>query len=277
MTDIKPNLYGGQKTPSKTTNTEARIGKVGADLPYNSDQLQILGNPRPGSLSFPKTAGQVEVKHGVNAVTHKRHMSDRSSGLQFDLDESSAIVDELTNMTKDRAQLFQATTAFTQATILGGATKTQFTLSAAPGTGLTDKDWVYAEFLTGTLNAYEEERRVLAVDGTKVTLSTPFTRAPVSGTILKRMRLRSQIDGGSDFDQRAFNLKITADNKDVTIVHAKQGTVTQGTPNPGANNAVMSSQIQVGFDAYEGLDDDGASIPIFSESLMIPASEALKG
>lgn len=271
MSTLKPDLYGGQKMPSKTSNTELRIQNPDAALAYDSNEFQVIGNVKPGTLAFQPTAAQVEVKHGTTAVTHERHMSERSAGFQVSLDESSMILMNLANMSSIPPVITQATTGFTQATISAGATPLELTLSSA--TGLTTDDMVYTTFNSGTLTEFTEERYVRSVSGNNVVLRTPFSKAPASTQVLKRATEISQIEGGSDFKERHFNIKTTGDDQSVHILNYPSAIVTTATNKKGSNGEVMGADLTVAANATE-YTGTGVSVPKFSTEHFIPRNIA---
>jgi len=271
MSSLKPDLYGGQKQPSKTSNTELRVQNPDAGLAYDSAEFQVAGNVVPGSLQFQPSTAQVEVKHGTTAVTHERHMSERSAGFQLSVNESSMIMTNLANMSSIAAVITQATTGFTQATISAGSLSTELTLSSA--TGLTTDDLVYTTFNEGQLTEFTEERYVKKVSSDTVTLRTPFSKAPATNQVLKRATEISQIEGGGDYKERHFNIKTSGDDQSVHVVNYPSAIVTGATNKKGGNNEVMGMDLTVAANATE-YTGTGVSVPKFSTEHFIPRNIA---
>jgi hypothetical protein len=271
MSTLRPDLYGGQKMPSKTSNTELRVQNPDAALAYDSAEYQIVGNVVPGTLAFQPTTAQVEVKHGTTAVTHERHMSERSAGFTASVNESSSILMALVNMSSIAPVFTQATTGFTQATISAAATALQMTLSSA--TGLTTDDLVYTVFNEGQLTEFTEEKYVRSISGNVVTLRNPFSKAPAANQILKRATEISQIEGGSDFKERHFNIKTSADDQSVHVLNYPSAIVTGATNKKGSNGEVMGMDLTVAANATE-YTGTGVSVPKFSTEHFIPRNIA---
>jgi hypothetical protein len=271
MSTLRPDLYGGQKMPSKTSNTELRVQNPDAGLAYDSAEYQIVGNVVPGTLAFQPTTAQVEVKHGTTAVTHERHMSERSAGFTASVNESSSILMALANMSSIAPVFTQATTGFTQATISAAATALQMTLSSA--TGLTTDDLVYTVFNEGQLTEFTEEKYVRSISGNVVTLRNPFSKAPAANQILKRATEISQIEGGSDFKERHFNIKTSADDQSVHVLNYPSAIVTGATNKKGSNGEVMGMDLTVAANATE-YTGTGVSVPKFSTEHFIPRNIA---
>lgn len=271
MSTLRPDLYGGQKMPSKTSNTELRVQNPDAGLAYDSSEYQIIGNVVPGTLAFQPTTAQVEVKHGTTAVTHERHMSERSAGFTASVNESSAILMALANMSSIAPVFTQATTGFTQATISAGATAIQMTLSSV--TNLTTDDLVYTTFNEGQLTEFTEEKYVRSISGNVVTLRNPFSKAPATNQVLKRATEISQIEGGSDFKERHFNIKTSGDDQSVHILNYPSAIVTGATNKKGSNGEVMGMDLTVAANATE-YTGTGVSVPKFSTEHMIPRNIA---
>lgn len=261
MSSLKPDLYGGQKMPSKTSNTELRVQNPDALLDYDSPEFQVAGNAVPGSLQFQPSTAQVEVKHGTTAVTHERHMSERSAGFQVSVNESSVIMKNLANMSSIAPVFAQATSGFTQATIQAGSLSTELTLSSA--TDLTTDDLVYTTFNAGQLTEFTEERYVKKVASTTVTLRSPFSKAPATDQVLKRAVDIAQTEGGGDYKERHFNIKTTGDDQSVHILNYKSAIVTGATDKKGGNNEVMGMDLTVAANATE-YTGSGGSVPVFS-------------
>lgn len=271
MSSNKPDLYGGQRMPSKTSNTELRVQNPDAGLAYDSLEYQVAGNLVPGSLQFQPSTSQVEVKHGTTAVTHERHMSERSAGFQCSVNESSSIMSALANMSSIPHTYTQATDGFTQATISAGSLSTELTLSSA--SGLTTDDLVYTTFNSGQLTEFTEERYVKRVSSNTVTLRTPFSKAPATDQVLKRSVVNSQIEGGGDYKERHFNIKTSGDDQSVHIVDYPSSIVTGATNKKGGNSEVMGMDLTIAANATE-YTATGTSVPKFSTEYMIPRNVA---
>lgn len=271
MSTLKPDLYGGQRMPSKTSNTELRVQNPDALLAYDSAEFQVAGNMVPGSLQFQPSTAQVEVKHGTTAVTHERHMSERSAGFQCSVNESSAIMTALANMSSIAPVFTPATSGFTMATISAGSLSTELTLSSA--SGLTTDDLVYTTFNSGQLTQFTEERYVKKVSSNTVTLRTPFSKAPATDQLIYRALNISQIEGGGDYKERHFNIKTSGDDESVHIVDYPSAIVTGATNKKGGNNEVMGMDLTVSANATE-YTGTGISVPKFSTEYMIPRNIA---
>lgn len=271
MSDLKPNKYGGQKMPSKTSLTELRVTNPDAELAYDSDKFQTAAVVTPGSLSFQPSASQAEVKHGVTAVTHERHMSERSSGFQCSFQERSAIMMALQNMTSVSPVYVPATTGFTQGTIQLGSTAIELSLVSA--SGLTTDDLVYATFNSGELTEFEEERYIKNVSSNTVKLRHAFSQAPVADTLLNRAIRIEQAEAGADFKERHFNLKTSADDSSIHVLDYPSAVVGSGTPDLGSNSQAMGAQLNITANATE-YTYNGETIPRFSSEYLIPRNVA---
>ena len=270
--DNSPNKYGGQQTKSKTSNTELRVADHNAGLAFDSPKFQVVGFVEPGSLSFTPSTEQTEVKHGTTAITHERHMAGRSAGFQCNVNETTRLVKEIQNMTKDMVPVFTpATQNFIESTILFGSTALQLSLDDA--TGATTNDEVWATWYAGTIEELVEERLIKNVVGDTVTLQRPFSRVPEPTTLLKRNVDTVTREGGTEYLDLTSNMKMTGNDSSVHILHHDSVTPIQGTKNPGSNSAVMGSQLQFAANALE-YTGTGESLPVFSEEHAIPRNVA---
>lgn len=273
MSNNSPNRTGGQLLKGRTAVTEFRHADANAALPYTSGDLKVDGTVAPGSLSFQQQASSAPVQHGTTAVIAERHMSERSSGFQVTVNDTTKDLKTLANMSGISQTFTQATSGYTQATIGYNSTRQQLSLSTV--TGLTTNDKVVATWDAGTLYTRQEERYVQSISGLNITLQRPFSDTPEHSTQLIRAVDTVTIEGGADFKEYTFNLKTTGDDSSVHILHAQNGVVENGSRTGGTNSQVMGVQLNIGLNSTEYTTGDGELVPKFSEEHDIPRNVAL--
>lgn len=274
MSTLNPNKYGGQQLKGKTALAEIRVADANAQLPYDSSNLQVVGNAQPASVNMTPAASKVDVNHGVVSVSHERHMSERSSGWDYTIQDTTKLLMELANMSSLKPVFTQATQGWTSSTIALGSTASQLTVVSS--TGLTTNDKVYAIWNAGTINEREEERLVANVpDSTHVTLQKPFSAIPTPTTLLKRAIATVTLEGGGDYKEWTHNMKKTGDDSSVFVLHHPSAVVISSTPLPPSNAAILGQKVSWAANAYEYLNQYGESLPAFSAEYDIPRNVAL--
>lgn len=274
MSTVSPNKYGGQQLHGKTQLAEIRCADENASLPYNSADLQVAGNAQPGSVNMTPSASKVDVNHGVVSVSHERHMSERSSGWDYTIQDTTKLMSELANMTSLQPYFVQATTGYTQATITYGSTASQLSLTTT--TGLLADDMVYAIWYEGQQKVREEERLIkTVVDSTHIILQKPFSSAPQSTTLLKRAIQTVVFDGGGDYKGWQHNMKKTGDDSSVFILDHPSAIVVSATPMAPSNNQIAGYKVSWAANAFEYITALSESVPAFSTEYKTPRNVAL--
>lgn len=274
MSTLNPNKYGGQQLKGKTSLAEIRVADANAQLPYDSSDLQVAGNAQPASVNMTPAANSVNVDHGVVSVTHERHMSERSSGWDYTIQDTTKLLNELGNMSSLKPSFTQATQGWTSSTIALGSTA--FQLTVASTTGLTTNDKVYAIWNAGTVNEREEERLVANIpNNTTINLQKPFSAAPQASTLLKRAIATVTLEGGGDYKEWTHNMKKTGDDSSVHILHHPSAVVMSAQPLPPSNSAILGHRLTWAANAYEYITNLGESVPAFSAEYDIPRNVAL--
>lgn len=274
MSTLSPNKYGGQQLKGKTGLAEVRMADANAALAYDSANFQVAGNAQPASVNMTPAASKVDVNHGVVAVSHERHMSERSSGWDYTIQDTTKLISELANMSSLKPTFTQATQNWTSSTITFGSTASH--LSVLSTTGLTTNDKVYAIWNAGTINEREEERLVQSVtDSLTLILQKPFSAAPEATTLLKRAIATVTLEGGGDYKEWTHNMKKTGDDSSVHILHHPSAVVISSTPLPPSNAAIMGSKVSWAANAVEYITALGESVPTFSTEYDIPRNVAL--
>jgi hypothetical protein len=266
MSTLKPDTFGGQIAPSKTSVTQLRVADAFQGLAPESNDYEVIGNVQPGSLQNQPNVGQVEVPHGTTAVTAERHMSTRASGFNLNLDEPSVKAKELANMSSIKPVYTPATTGFVSSTIVAVAPNLkQITLQNA--TSIEYKSWLLFTFADGK----QEDRFVRKRNGNSVELWAPLSKTPALGSTVTRIHHSDQAEAGSDFRELIVNLKTSTDDQGLHLLHYDNAVVVQGTNNQGSNSQVMGVALNFAANAQEfPHPETGVLVPKFSNERIYP-------
>lgn len=267
MSTNKPDTFGGQIAPSKTSVTQLRVADAFEGLTPLSNDYDVIGNVQPGSLQNQPNVGQVEVPHGTTAVTAERHMSTRAAAFNLNLDEPSVKAKELANMSSVKPIYHPATTGFVSSTIVAiSPNLKQVTLQNA--TSIEYKSWLLFTHADGK----QEDRFVRRKVGSNaVELWSPLSKTPPIGSVVTRVHHSEQAEAGSDFRELTVNMKTSTDDQGLHLLHYDSTIVVQGTNNQGSNSQVMGVALNFAANAQEmPHPETGVSVPKFSTELIFP-------
>lgn len=274
MSVMTPDKYGGPKSPTKTTQMEVRISNADAELAWDSEDNQVLGNANPGSFKSNPSMNKTEARYGVTSVAHEIHMSERDSGFSIALNEATAKARALANGT-DLPPVFNiATTGFTSSTVAASPTlANQVNLQTT--TGLTTDDLLlFTHFASDSLKTFQEERYIKRVSGATVYLRHPLSRVPDAASTVQRLTGWKVREGGSNYAHYTANLKTTAVDKSLHVLHYKDVVVETSTAGQGSNSELMQTELNFKAMAYPETIN-GADEPIFSEENFVPRNVAV--